>query len=55
MARSRKSRRQSGPMTAAGLISFYDEYEGKVKISPTTLVLLAAIYTVLIVVAHILS
>ncbi len=54
MARSRRGR-QSGPMTAAGLISFYDEYEGKIKISPTTLILAASIYAIIVVVAHILG
>ncbi len=52
---ARKKSRQGGPMTAAGLISFYDEYEGKVKISPTTLVLVAAAFTVAVVIAHIIA
>ncbi|MCE4599232.1 MAG: preprotein translocase subunit Sec61beta [Desulfurococcales archaeon] len=51
---SSRRRRQSGPMTAAGLISFYDEYEGKIKMSPTTLVLIAAVYAVIVVVAHLI-
>ncbi len=50
MARKKK---QSGPMTAAGLISFYDEYEGKVKMSPTTLIMIAALYAIIVVLAHI--
>ena len=50
---AKKKRRQSGPMTAAGLIAFYEEYEGKVKISPTTLVLLASAFAVIIAIAHI--
>ncbi len=49
---AKKRRKQSGPMTAAGLIAFYEEYEGKVKISPTTLVLLAAAFTVIVAIAH---
>jgi len=51
---ARKKKRQGGPMTAAGLIAFYDEYEGKIKISPTTLVLAAGIYALIVVLAHIL-
>ncbi len=51
---AKKKRKQSGPMTAAGLISFYDEYEGKVKISPTTLILLSGIYALIVVLAHII-
>lgn len=50
-----RRRRQGGPMTAAGLISFYDEYEGKIKISPTTLVVLSAIYALIVALAHILA
>jgi len=53
LAKSKKKSRQSGPMTAAGLISFYDEYEGKIKISPTTLIALSAIYAIAVVLAHI--
>jgi len=48
-----RKRKQSGPMTAAGLISFYDEYEGKIKMSPLTLVLIATIYALVVVLAHI--
>lgn len=49
-----KKRRQGGPMSAAGLIAFYDEYEGRVKLSPVTLVLIATAFTVIVVVAHII-
>jgi preprotein translocase subunit Sec61beta len=52
---SKKRRKQGGPMTAAGLISFYDEYEGKIRISPVTLVLFSGIYALLIVLAHIFA
>ena len=50
-----RRRRQSGPMTAAGLISFYEEYEGRIKMSPTTLILVSAIYALLVVLAHIFA
>jgi len=49
-----KRRKQSGPMTAAGLISFYDEYEGKVKMSPMTLIIAAVAYAVIVVIAHLI-
>lgn len=52
---SKRSKRQSGPMTAAGLISFYDEYEGKFKMSPTALIVLSAAYAMLIIVAHLVG
>ena len=51
---SSRRRKQSGPMTAAGLISFYDEYEGKVKMSPMTLIIAASVYALIVVLAHIL-
>ncbi|MEB3774018.1 MAG: preprotein translocase subunit Sec61beta [Desulfurococcales archaeon] len=51
---SSRRRKQSGPMTAAGLISFYDEYEGKIKMSPMTLVIVASVYALIVVIAHIL-
>ncbi len=50
-----RKKRQSGPMTAAGLISFYDEYEGKIKMSPLTLVVFTAIYALIVVIAHIMA
>jgi len=50
---AKKKRKQSGPMTAAGLIAFYEEYEGKIKISPTTLVLIATAFAAIVVIAHI--
>jgi len=52
---SSKRRRQSGPMTAAGLISFYDEYEGKIKMTPTALVFLAGIFAFMVIAAHIIG
>ena len=42
-------------MTAAGLISFYDEYEGKIKMSPTALIVLSAVFAMTVVIAHILA
>ncbi|GAB6147730.1 preprotein translocase subunit Sec61beta [Stetteria hydrogenophila] len=50
-----KRQRRGGPMTAAGLISFYEEYEGAVRVSPTTVVLLASLFTLVVVVAHIVG
>ena len=50
-ARSRK-RKETGPLTAAGLISFYESYRGKVEISPTTLVILSAVLAALVVVVR---
>ena len=52
---SSRRRRTGGPMTAAGLISFYEEYEGQVKMSPTTVVLVSAIFAFIVVLAHMLG
>ncbi|MCE4600612.1 MAG: preprotein translocase subunit Sec61beta [Desulfurococcales archaeon] len=49
---AKKRKREGGPMSAAGLIAFYDEYEGKIKMSPTTLVLASTIFAAIVVIAH---
>ena len=52
---SARRRRTGGPMTAAGLISFYEEYEGQIKISPTTVILMASAFAFIVVLAHIIG
>jgi len=52
---SRKKRRTGGPMSAAGLISFYDEYEEKLRLSPTTIVVVSIAFTALVILAHALG
>ncbi len=52
---SARRKRTGGPMSAAGLISFYEEYEGAIKISPTTVIILSAVFTFIVVMAHILG
>ncbi len=49
---SQRRRRQAAPMSAAGLISFYEEYEGKIKLSPTAVIGVALVFSALIVAAH---
>ncbi|GBF08611.1 preprotein translocase subunit SecG [Aeropyrum pernix] len=51
-ARRRRERRAT-PVTAAGLLSFYEEYEGKVKISPTIVVGAAILVSAVVAAAHI--
>lgn len=51
---SARRRRTGGPMSAAGLISFYDEYEGGIKVSPTTVVIVSAAFAFAVVMAHII-
>lgn len=52
---SARRRRTGGPMSAAGLISFYEEYESGIKISPTTVIMLSTLFTFIVVIAHILG
>lgn len=52
---SARRRRTGGPMSAAGLISFYEEYEGAIKVSPTTVVLISSIFAFIVVLAHIIG
>ncbi|MCE4617077.1 MAG: preprotein translocase subunit Sec61beta [Desulfurococcales archaeon] len=47
-----KSKKPSGPMTAAGLISFYEEYEGQVKMSPAALIAVSIIFTAIVMIAR---
>jgi len=51
----KRGKRQGGPMTAAGLISFYDEYEEKIRLSPTTIVVLTAIYVAIVLIARLIG
>lgn len=49
-----RRRRQAGPMSAAGLISFYEELEGRIKLSPATVLAIAIAFSLLVVMAHLL-
>jgi len=49
-----RRRRQAGPMSAAGLISFYEELEGRIKIGPITVLAIAVAFSLLVIAAHIL-
>ncbi|MGC9210153.1 MAG: preprotein translocase subunit Sec61beta [Acidilobus sp.] len=50
-ARSRK-RKEAGPLTAAGLVAFYENYRGKVEISPTTLLIISAVIAAAVILAR---
>ncbi|AFZ70292.1 preprotein translocase subunit Sec61beta [Caldisphaera lagunensis DSM 15908] len=45
-------KKQTSPMTAAGLISFYEDYESKIEISPTTLIIISAAVAIIIIFAR---
>ncbi|MDM7275765.1 MAG: preprotein translocase subunit Sec61beta [Thermoprotei archaeon] len=49
-----RRRRQAGPMSAAGLVSFYEELEGRIKLSPFTVLAIATIFSFIVVLAHLL-
>jgi preprotein translocase subunit Sec61beta len=49
-----RRRRHAGPMSAAGLISFYEELEGRIKLSPATVLAIAVAFSLLVIMAHIL-
>ncbi len=52
-SKSRK-RKESGPMTAAGLVAFYQSYKGKIEISPTTMIIASAVLAATVVVLRLL-
>lgn len=54
---SKKKRRKkgSGPMTAAGLVAFYEDYNEKFTLSPLAIVLISVIFTVIVIIAHAIS
>ena len=44
---SRRRRRTEGPLTAAGLVRFFEDVEAKVRISPMTIIIIAIVASVL--------
>ncbi|MEM1619646.1 MAG: preprotein translocase subunit Sec61beta [Fervidicoccaceae archaeon] len=49
MSSRRDRKRLGGPLSAAGLVSFYEELEAKVEISPTMVLLLSAAFITIVV------
>lgn len=47
-------RRQAGPASAAGLISYYEELDSAIKLSPASVFIIAAAFSLLIILAHLL-
>jgi preprotein translocase subunit Sec61beta len=48
----RARKKTSGPLAAAGLVAFYENFHSKVEISPTTLVVISAAIAAAVVVAR---
>ncbi|HDJ94826.1 MAG TPA: preprotein translocase subunit Sec61beta [Acidilobales archaeon] len=47
--RRRKERREIRPLSSAGLISFYEEFEGRIKVKPHVIIAMAVLFTLVIV------
>jgi len=47
---SKGSKKPTGPLTAAGLIRFYEEVDVGVKIKPHILVILALVFTLAVII-----
>jgi len=50
---SGSKKRPTGPLTAAGLIRFYEEVDVGVKMKPYTLIIIATLFTIAIIVLNI--
>lgn len=50
---ARKRERRAAPITAAGLLSFYEDYEGKIKVGPATIIGIALFLSAAVAAAHI--
>ena len=46
----RKETRTRGPLTAAGLISFYEELEEGLRVSPATVLIAAMLFALIVVI-----
>jgi len=53
-SRRRRRRREGGPATVAGLLRFFEEAEGALKISPRLIILLTLLFIVTIAVLNFL-
>ncbi|MGC9111880.1 preprotein translocase subunit Sec61beta [Acidilobus sp.] len=51
-ASSGKKRKESGPLAAAGLMAFYENYKSKIEISPTSLVIISAMVAAAVIIAR---
>uniref|UniRef100_A0A7J3ZIL9 Preprotein translocase subunit SecG n=1 Tax=Fervidicoccus fontis TaxID=683846 RepID=A0A7J3ZIL9_9CREN len=46
---SERKRRPSGPLTAAGLISFYEDTDARIKLTPAKILLISSAFVMLVV------
>ncbi|MCE4611230.1 MAG: preprotein translocase subunit Sec61beta [Desulfurococcales archaeon] len=52
-SRARRRERRAAPITAAGLLSFYEDYESKIKVGPSVIVGAALLLSAIVAAAHI--
>ncbi len=53
--RKEGKKKPGGPMTAAGLISFYEETESRIKLTPTWIFLISVAYVGIVVILRALT
>ncbi len=53
--KKKKRKKGSGPMTAAGLVAFYEDYEEKFTLSPLAIVMISIIFSLAVIIAHALG
>jgi len=47
--RKRRERREIRPLSSAGLISFYEEFEGRIRVRPHVIIAMAVLFTLVVV------
>jgi preprotein translocase subunit Sec61beta len=49
---SSRKKKESGPLAAAGLVAFYENYKSKVEISPTALIIASVVISAIVIMAR---
>lgn len=52
--KKKSKKKQTSPMTAAGLIAFYEDYDSKIEISPMTLIIISVVVALIVIFARII-
>ncbi|MGC8572786.1 MAG: preprotein translocase subunit Sec61beta [Caldisphaera sp.] len=47
-------KKQTSPMTSAGLIAFYEDYDSKIEISPMTLIIISVAIAIIVIFARLI-
>lgn len=50
----RKKKRPSGPMSAAGLVSFYEDLESAIKLTPTQVFIITIVFATLVMILRLI-